>query len=227
MNLYYEEGASPSPAPVAVFTNPGPDGWVSKGCYSDEVGARTLANEVSVTAGADAMTVALCVEACQAAGYILAGVEYADQCYCDDTYTNGVPYSSLSNCDMSCSGNSSEYCGGPGALNLYSYEGATPVAVTVVVSTPTPVTSIPLPSAWATLGCYTDSVAARGLSYDLVIAQLTVEKCITGCTNAGYTIAGVGRFKFLLFGGLRVELVRYGFGVEESSAVETISKEVC
>lgn len=78
INLYYLEGATPSPPPVSVGTNPGPDGWVSEGCYSDSVAARTLANQVA-TGDASTMTVAICVEACQAAGYILAGLEYADQ----------------------------------------------------------------------------------------------------------------------------------------------------
>jgi hypothetical protein len=79
MNLYYLKDATPGTPPVSVSTNPGPDGWVSEGCYSDSVGARTLANQVA-TGDASTMTVALCVDACQAAGYILAGLEYADQC---------------------------------------------------------------------------------------------------------------------------------------------------
>lgn len=92
---------------------------------------------------------------------------------------------------MACNGNLTEYCGGPGALNLYSHQGATPVSSVIVKSTPTPVTSIPLPSAWATIGCYTDNVGARGLTHELNIPSLTVEKCISGCANAGYTIAGM------------------------------------
>lgn len=87
MNLYNLIGAAPSPAPIAVNTNPGVDSWVSEGCYSDEVGARTLASTVSVSGS---MTVKVCVDACKAAGYSLAGVEYGSQCYCDNAYTNGA-----------------------------------------------------------------------------------------------------------------------------------------
>lgn len=76
MNLYYLEGATPAAPPAAVTTNPGPDGWVSEGCYSDAVGARTLANRVNTPGGGSAMTVALCVDACHSAGYGLAGAEY-------------------------------------------------------------------------------------------------------------------------------------------------------
>ncbi|KAF4624843.1 hypothetical protein G7Y89_g13327 [Cudoniella acicularis] len=191
MNLYYLIGATPATPPATVSTNPGPDGWVSEGCYSDSVAYRTLANEVATAGGSSAMTVGLCVAACQSAGYVLAGVEYGGQCYCDNTYINGGPFSTLSNCNMACNGNSTEYCGGPGAMNLYSYQGVTPVSSSTPTSTVTPVTSIPLPSAWATLGCYTDSDAARALSNELNIPSLTVEKCIAGCSAAGYIIAGV------------------------------------
>jgi hypothetical protein len=92
---------------------------------------------------------------------------------------------------MACNGNSSEFCGGPGALNLYSYKGIAPVSSAVTPTAPTPATNISLPSAWATLGCYTDNVAARALTHNIVIPSLTVEKCIAACASAGFSIAGV------------------------------------
>ena len=76
-------------------------------------------------------------------------------------------------------------------MNLYSYQGATPVSSVIPNPVITPVTNVPLPSAWATLGCYTDNVAARALSHGLNVASLTVDKCISACAATGYTIAGV------------------------------------
>ena len=76
INLYYLEGATPATPPASVSINPGPHGWVFEGCYSDQVGARTLANQVSTPGGASGMTVALCADACHSSGYQLAGVEY-------------------------------------------------------------------------------------------------------------------------------------------------------
>ncbi len=76
-------------------------------------------------------------------------------------------------------------------MNLYSLGGATPVAAAVPTPTIVTPTNVALPSAWATLGCYTDSVAARALSHGLNIASLTVDKCISACAAAGYTYAGV------------------------------------
>jgi hypothetical protein len=75
-------------------------------------------------------------------------------------------------------------------MDLYSYGGATPTTSVIPSTTVTPVTNIPLPSAWATMGCYTDNVGARALTHGITIASLTVEKCISSCAAAGYTIAG-------------------------------------
>lgn len=85
-----------------MFTNPGADGWAFEGCYTDNIGSRTLANQVNTLGGGDNMTVQNCVDACKASGYSLAGVEYASQCFCDNTYTNGALASDQTSCNMVC-----------------------------------------------------------------------------------------------------------------------------
>lgn len=55
-------------------------GWTALGCYTDNVSGRTLTYGAAVAGGASAMTVELCQSTCQGLGYILAGVEYADEC---------------------------------------------------------------------------------------------------------------------------------------------------
>lgn len=43
---------------------------------------------------------------------------------CGKTFSNGAEKApDNSGCNMVCNGNSTEYCGGPGALNVYSYGG--------------------------------------------------------------------------------------------------------
>jgi len=56
--------------------NPGPPGWHSVGCYSDDEDSRTLRQPEGVPGGALNLTVAACVAACKAGGYAVAGVEY-------------------------------------------------------------------------------------------------------------------------------------------------------
>ena len=139
------------------------------------------------------MTIELCLDACNAAGYSLAGAEYAGQCYCDNTYITGGPASDQTICSMECSGDPTNYCGGPGAMNLYSYGGATPVSALPPAATSVAPVTAALPSAWTSLGCYTDTDGKRALTnfYNAPSSGMTVEYCISNCANAGYTIAGV------------------------------------
>jgi hypothetical protein len=68
-------------ARVAAFALPAPDpittgsGWTAAGCYSEHSGARTLSQRV-LESSSGSMTVEKCVDACHAAGYPIAGLEY-------------------------------------------------------------------------------------------------------------------------------------------------------
>ncbi|KAH8808680.1 glycosyl hydrolase catalytic core-domain-containing protein [Xylogone sp. PMI_703] len=96
--------------------------WTSLGCYTDNVGARSLSFGASVTGGANAMTVELCEQTCQGQGYTLAGLEYGGECYCGNSFQNGGGPAPDGNagCNMKCNGNAAETCGGPNRLNVYS-----------------------------------------------------------------------------------------------------------
>jgi len=52
-------------------------GWTFLGCYIDNVSGRVLPNEVTVLGG---NTNEGCQTACLAAGYAIAGTEYAGEC---------------------------------------------------------------------------------------------------------------------------------------------------
>jgi hypothetical protein len=67
----------------------GTAGWTLLGCYTDNVGGRTLVNGEAVPGGAGAMTVEACQSTCLGLGYSLAGVEYADECCkCHTTFSS-------------------------------------------------------------------------------------------------------------------------------------------
>ena len=86
---------------------------------SDDVNNRTLSTPVGVTGE---MTVPACVAVCQADNFPLAGLEFASQCYCGTSFEGeGAPIDS--GCNMACQGNSSEFCGGSNALNVYNFTG--------------------------------------------------------------------------------------------------------
>src|ERR1700760_2767568 len=58
--------------------------WYCIGCYADSPEARTLSHVGVVPGGPSAMTQQACQTACQSAGFILSGVEFSSECYCDN-----------------------------------------------------------------------------------------------------------------------------------------------
>lgn len=62
------------------------------------------------------MTVEKCKELCLGDGFAYAGVQYSKQCFCGDT----APTITATNCDMQCSGDKDQFCGGRWAMNVYS-----------------------------------------------------------------------------------------------------------
>ncbi|KAI9449832.1 WSC domain-containing protein, partial [Lactarius psammicola] len=61
-----------------------------------------------------------CTDACNARNYSLAGLEFAQQCWCDNSINNGGAQIDSTHCMLACSGNSSEICGGANSLVIYS-----------------------------------------------------------------------------------------------------------
>ncbi len=55
-------------------------GWTFLGCYIDNVSGRALPNGEQVAGGTNAMTNELCESTCLAAGFLIAGTEYAGEC---------------------------------------------------------------------------------------------------------------------------------------------------
>ena len=114
---------------------------------SDNNGGRTLSNQVAISNN----TIEGCTSACFNAGYVFAGAEYSAECWCGSSIQAGGAPSSTSDCNMVCTGNGSEYCGGSNRLNLYKYTG-TPRTTITTPSGVSPVTN--LPGNWTYNGCW-------------------------------------------------------------------------
>ncbi|KAM0548193.1 hypothetical protein ACHAPJ_009991 [Fusarium lateritium] len=111
-------GSTATPQGPAV--NPGANGYTSIGCYTEATSGRALPNG----RGVDSPTVANCVQACSNDNFVYAGVEYGGECYCGNSFSDGSVPAPLTDCGMTCNGNSSEYCGGPNRLNVYQLNAA-------------------------------------------------------------------------------------------------------
>lgn len=88
--------------------------WVYIGCYTDSVINRQM-NTKYVRRSND-NTVKSCQQYCLKLKFIYAGPQYSKECWC----SNALPALGPStNCNMPCTGNITEICGGPSALSIY------------------------------------------------------------------------------------------------------------
>ncbi|MCJ1427052.1 hypothetical protein MMC29_004955 [Sticta canariensis] len=177
------------PVPTGPITVQSAGSFNFTGCYTEATTGRALTGSALAN---NAMTVEKCAAFC--AAYTYMGIEYASECYCGNTIAAGSILAA-SGCSMTCSGNSSEYCGGPNRLDLYTAGSATAgtsTGSTTSVATPTPTGPITVQSVgkFNFTGCYTEDTAGRALTGStLANNDMTVEKCAAFC--AAYTYMGI------------------------------------
>ncbi len=63
-----------------------------------------------------------CVAHCQKKGFSLAGTEFSGQCFCGNSAV-GSKKIAASACNMKCSADAKDTCGGPMALTVFSKDG--------------------------------------------------------------------------------------------------------
>lgn len=62
-----------------------------------------------------------CIEHCSSLGYPYVGVEYSDECYCGtNLVSDDIQEAPEGDCDMPCSGDSTQLCGGSWRMQVYS-----------------------------------------------------------------------------------------------------------
>ncbi|KAK0632014.1 hypothetical protein B0T14DRAFT_490452 [Immersiella caudata] len=194
---------------IGPQVNPGTNGFVHLGCYSEGTTGRTLTHGVSgATIPGSEMTVDRCTAACLNANYLLAGVEYGGECFCGNTISNGG--APAAGCNMLCNGNSSEYCGAGNRLNVYTRGQlpsitATPTSTGTASSTsslsglaPEPTeTEISQPPAvgnYEWFGCRTEATGVRALSGATYASDdMTLQSCQAFCSSFTYFGVEYGR----------------------------------
>ncbi|KAJ7244340.1 glyoxal oxidase N-terminus-domain-containing protein [Mycena rebaudengoi] len=157
-----------------------PGNWTSKGCFLEGQGGRALGGATFTdTTG---MTVERCISFCDSKNFILAGLEFAQECYCDNFLQHGAATAPLSDCNMACKGNAAETCGAGNRLNVFT-SGKPP---------PPPPTIPDTIGKWTSLSCYSDNVnGVRSLPVGMPVAgPFSLEGCTAACFAAGYPYSG-------------------------------------
>ncbi|KAF9873174.1 hypothetical protein CkaCkLH20_09337 [Colletotrichum karsti] len=150
--------------------------FTSIGCYSDQASARTLTTRVSLPGN---VRVSDCTTACANQGFQYAGLEFGQECYCGASIQNGGAPISDKSCNMACTADKTEFCGGRAAINIYK-------------------SSVPqqgpskIPDNWSSKGCYTDSPSTRALSFKVPnFGNFSAAQCVSQCSTLNYQYAGL------------------------------------
>ncbi|ETN45874.1 uncharacterized protein HMPREF1541_00055 [Cyphellophora europaea CBS 101466] len=169
-----------TPAATAP-TMPTVSGGSYVGCVS-ETSPRAL-NADSNTV--NTQTLELCAQRAAAKNYWLFGLEYGSECYLADTINRASSSLEPSKCNMPCSGNKKQMCGGSNAISLFNNTMYSP-------RIPGNVQAVGTGMAYAYKGCYTDQGNPRTLgSYSTNSNSNSVDSCVSLCYSKGYSWAGV------------------------------------
>ncbi|KAK0615933.1 heme peroxidase [Bombardia bombarda] len=177
-------------ATLAVKSKVG--GYVFVGCWTEPgSGGRALSGGGYV---GDNVTLEGCAGVCGGGGFGYFGAEFGRECYCGNSLAAGSVSAPLSDCSMTCAGDSYEYCGGSSRLELYSLTGT--------VANPSQPANITAPSStaggddvvWQFYNCMTEVSVGRALGgQHYADGNMTLESCGAFCEGSAYFGAEYGR----------------------------------
>lgn len=94
-----------------------PTGWEYRGCYVEGTSGRILTHQSPDMVAPNGLTLQKCIAYCT--GYTIVGLEFGQQCFCDNAIHNGGTLAaSDSDCSVPCAGDSTRKCGGGNRVRL-------------------------------------------------------------------------------------------------------------
>ena len=156
--------------------------WSYQGCYTEGTNARALASNAVVASN---MSAEYCASIA-AGNYLYFGVEFGSECYMGNAFSAGAVVSTVnSDCATTCSGNSTEICGGASRLTVYKANAAiAPVMPSVVAGN----------KEFKYYNCVNELSNARALGNLLQASDdMTIEKCLGLATGTKYAGVEYGR----------------------------------
>lgn len=166
--------SSSASAPASPIPSLNPN-YTYLGCATEGTGGRALPAGTPLFSAS--MTPQLCQQHCTSQSFALSGTEYASECYCANALSNNATLGS-NKCNMPCSSDSSQICGGPDALSVYQHNS------TAAKATPM--------EGWKYLGCASEGTGGRALTEGFRWSEkMTPEMCQGVCRELGMRLAGV------------------------------------
>ncbi|KAM4065728.1 WSC domain-containing protein [Hirsutella rhossiliensis] len=160
------------------------------GCYKDNTPGRQLPNQLI---DADKLTNAQCIAACAKNSYIFCGLEYGGECWCGNQLGTGSVHAPDVDCGMTCTDNTTEFCGGPSRLNVYRL-GPTTKSSSSAGPTPTGPAVKKTVGKYESQGCWTEATNSRALlGSGSADDKMTLESCAKFCDGFKYFATEYGR----------------------------------
>ena len=159
-------------------------------CMTEGTGVRAL---TGAFLGGSSMTVETCATFCSS--YDFFGLEYAQECFCGNSFSTGSVAAPITDCNMLCLGDSSQYCGAGNRLSVYARNGTSIPSGTQTTLSSTTTSSVPVPTGfpegWEDRGCWVDGANGRILQYQAPDdPNMTLQSCVATCVGLGYAVAG-------------------------------------
>jgi len=98
-----------------IYNNERNDRHLTGECFIDQIPRELDAFQINLPGR---LTLEKCIALCNIKEYKYAGMQYANQCFCDNHYP-AVEIPQF-DCDMLCDGDDSQFCGGYWKMNVYS-----------------------------------------------------------------------------------------------------------
>ncbi|KAF9255676.1 WSC-domain-containing protein [Marasmius fiardii PR-910] len=174
--LFTDATASPTTSTTGPVTVQQHGPWNHLGCFTD---TQDRILPVPQNDCGSKNSVEYCLDLCGSQGYPFAGVEYGGECYCGKEFNPSSANECPNGCTMSCPGNAGEICGGVYAISIYERADVVKKC-----------------GEWQVRG-EPDWHAGRPRNLphtpnvQIPVKEMTVEKCLAGCADSGYTCAGV------------------------------------
>ncbi|KAK4686420.1 hypothetical protein P7C73_g3711, partial [Tremellales sp. Uapishka_1] len=157
------------------------DGATILGCYQNPgTVSAGLLGSATYSFTSNAMTTEVCLQACEGKNASWAATTSGKACYCGVDFNFGTgSFTQDSYCTVACTGNSTEICGDYYRSTVYNITGAN-IAKNNYYH----------PAGWQ--GCYAEGSGHLALQNNSWSgAGNTVLGCINGCSELGYTYAGL------------------------------------